>query len=237
MINRRKFPTSSTPMLTIATVGLVRLTVSETGVTNTFANDGFGRLIAKTDGFGNVTGTEFEDFGHITKTIDGLGHAITYEYHALKRLVAVIDPLTNTTYAAYDTENIIIIRHLGATYPVDYAYDANGRLAKRTWARGVETFYAYDGWGNLTNTTYSDNTPTIALYYDALGRQAEAHDAAGVTTFTYDDYGALTNETVIGVAGTNVIERYYDTFGRNAGVQRDPQWWSSSGGAEVGNMV
>ena len=109
-----------------------------------------------------------------------------------------------------------------------YEYDANGRLAKRTWARGVETFYAYDGWGNLTNTTYSDNTPTIALCYDAMGRQVEAHDAAGVTTFTYDDYGALTNETVIGVAGTNVIERYYDTFGRNAGVQRDP-----SGGVAV----
>ena len=98
-----------------------------------------------------------------------------------------------------------------------YEYDANGRLAKRTWARGVETFYAYDGWGNLTNTTYSDDTPTIALCYDAMGRQVEAHDAAGVTTFTYDDYGALTNETVIGVAGTNVIERFYDTFGRNAG--------------------
>ena len=98
-----------------------------------------------------------------------------------------------------------------------YEYDANGRLTKRIWARGVETFYAYDGWGNLTNTTYSDNTPTIALRYDALGRQVEAHDAAGVTTFQYDAYGALTNETVIGVAGTNTIERYYDTFGRNAG--------------------
>lgn len=38
-----------------------------------------------------------------------------------------------------------------------------------------------------------------------------------MTTFIFDDYGTLTNEAVIGVADTNIIERYYDTFGRNAG--------------------
>ena len=38
-----------------------------------------------------------------------------------------------------------------------------------------------------------------------------------MTTFLYDDFGALTNETVLGVAGTNMIERFYDNFGRDAG--------------------
>ena len=38
-----------------------------------------------------------------------------------------------------------------------------------------------------------------------------------VTTFLYDDFGALTNETVVGVAGTNVIERLYDSLGRALG--------------------
>ena len=63
-----------------------------------------------------------------------------------------------------------------------------------------------DGRGNVTRTEY-----------DALCRQVEAHDAAGVTTFAYDAYGANTNETVIGVAGTNVLERFTDAYGRNAG--------------------
>ena len=98
-----------------------------------------------------------------------------------------------------------------------YDYDVHGQLAKRTWARGIDTFYSYDGWGNLTNTTYSDTTPTIALSYDAMGRQIEARDAAGVTTFAYDVFGANTNETVVGVAGTNILERFHDTFGRDAG--------------------
>lgn len=38
-----------------------------------------------------------------------------------------------------------------------------------------------------------------------------------VTTFLYDDFGAVTNETVLGVAGTNTIERYYDSVGRSLG--------------------
>ena len=98
-----------------------------------------------------------------------------------------------------------------------YEYDVNGRLARRTWARGVETAYSYDGWGNLTNTAYSDGTPAVALSYDAMGRQVAAHDAAGVAIFAYDTFGANTNETVTDVAGSNIIERLYDAFGRDAG--------------------
>ena len=63
-----------------------------------------------------------------------------------------------------------------------------------------------DGRSNVSRTVY-----------DAQGRQVEAHDAAGVTTFAYDAYGANTNETVIGVVGTNVLERLTDAYGRNAG--------------------
>ena len=98
-----------------------------------------------------------------------------------------------------------------------YDYTPDGKLATRTWARGIVTTYSYDANGALTNTVYSDGTPTVSLAYSRAGRQIEAHDAAGITTFLYDDFGSLTNETVIGVAGTNTIERFYDTFGRDAG--------------------
>ena len=98
-----------------------------------------------------------------------------------------------------------------------YTYTPDGRLATRTWARGIVTTYSYDDNGSLTNTVYSDGTPTISLAYNRAGRQVRAEDAAGVTTFLYDDFGALINETVLGVAGTNTIERFYDSFGRNAG--------------------
>ncbi len=98
-----------------------------------------------------------------------------------------------------------------------YDYTPDGRLATRTWARGIVTAYSYADNGALTNTVYSDGTPTISLAYNRAGRQIRAEDASGVTTFLYDGFGAVTNETVIGVAGTNTIERFYDDFGRDAG--------------------
>ena len=70
---------------------------------------------------------------------------------------------------------------------------------------------------SLLPIRYSDSTPSVVLCYDAMGRQTRAVDAAGITTFAYDSFGSLTNETVIGVAGTNTIERLYDAFGRDAG--------------------
>lgn len=98
-----------------------------------------------------------------------------------------------------------------------YTYTPDGKLATRTWARGIVTTYSYDDNGSLTNIVYSDGTPTISLAYNRAGQQTRAEDAAGITTFLYDDFGAVTNETVAGVAGTNTIERFYDSFGRNAG--------------------
>ena len=117
----------------------------------------------------------------------------------------------------YDTTGLLTNKGYADGKGPTYNYTPDGKLSQRVWARGITTDYSYDGWGNLTNTVYSDGTPTISLAYDALGRQIEAHDAAGVTTFLYDSFGSLTNETVIGVAGTNTIERFYDAFGRSLG--------------------
>ena len=98
-----------------------------------------------------------------------------------------------------------------------YDYTTDGKLARRVWARGIVTTYSYNANGVLTNTVYSDCTPSVSLVYNRAGRQIEARDAAGITTFAYDTFGSLTNETVVGVAGTNTIERFYDSFGRDAG--------------------
>ena len=107
-------------------------------------------------------------------------------------------------------------RHADGKVP-RYDYTPDGKLARHTWARGIVTDYTYDNVGRLVSTTYSDDTPTVSLACNRAGRQVEAHDAAGVTTFAYDAFGANTNETVVGVAGTNVLERFYDTYGRSTG--------------------
>ena len=203
-----------------------------------------GQRVASIDALGNRTTYAYDQFGNLASVTDPLGHAIVYEYDLRGRKTYeggatypvrhTYDDFDNkTTMTTYRDESLQSGDTTTWLYDIasgsmtnkvyadgkgpTYTYTIDGKLAKRTWGRGIITEYTYDGWGNLTNTVYSDNTPTVSIKYDALGRQTEARDAAGETTFLYDSFGSLTNETVIGVAGTNTIERFCDEFGRTAG--------------------
>lgn len=82
---------------------------------------------------------------------------------------------------------------------------------------GVTTTFAYDAFQREVSQTDGRGNTTRTVY-DSLGRVSSTIDALGyATAYGYDAFGSLTNETVIGVAGTNTIERFYDSFGRDAG--------------------
>ena len=188
-----------------------------------YAYDRFGNLASVTDPLGNTTVYGYDLRGNKTHE-GGATYPVRYAYDIYGNTVTMTtfrdESQTNgdVTTWLYDEPSGLVTNKLYADGKgPSYAYTPNGNLTARTWARGVATDYAYDGWGSLTNTVYSDGTPSVSFAYDALGRQAETRDAAGVTTCAYDGCGSLTNETVIGVAGTNTIERYWDAFGRPLG--------------------
>ena len=211
------------------TLGQRSSSIDALGNRTSYAYDQFGHLSSVSDPLGNATVYEYDLRGN--KTYEGgATYPVRYTYDVFG------NKSTKTTYrdetggtgvppvqgdvttwlydeASGSVTNKVYADGKGPTY----SYTPSGKLSRRTWARGIVTDYAYDNWGGLTNTVYSDNTPTIALSYDALGRQTEACDAAGVTTFLYDSFGSLTNETVIGVSGANSIDRFYDNFGRDTG--------------------
>jgi RHS repeat-associated protein len=193
----------------------------------TYTYDQFGNLTSVTDPLGNATIYEYNLRGN--KVLEyGATYPVRYTYDIFgnktsmttfrEGFVSDASASGDTTTWLYDIAsgamtNKVYADGKGPTY----SYTPDGKLAQRTWARGIVTDYFYDNWGSLTNTVYSDNTPTVSLTYDALGRQTEAQDAAGITTFLYDSFGSVTNETVIGVAGTNTIIRHWDNYGRSLG--------------------
>ena len=197
--------------------------VDADGNRTTYGYDNYGQLVAVSNPMGETVTYAYDLRGH--KTYEGgATYPVSYAYDLFGNKVSM------TTYRAENAQEGDVTTWLydealscmtNKVYAdgkgPSYDYDTHGRLTKRTWARGVETTYTYDAWGNLTRTDYSDSTPSVVLTYDAMGRQTRAVDAAGVTTFAYDSFGSLTNETVVGVAGTNTIERFYDAFGRDAG--------------------
>ena len=206
----------------------------------------FGQRSASIDALGNRTTYAYDPFGNLASVTDPLGNATVYEYDLRGRKTyegGATYPVrytydifgSKTTMMTYRNESLGADSGDVTTWLYDtasgsmtnkvyadgngpkYSYTPNGNVAQRIWARGVVTGYAYDGWGSLTNIVYSDNTPVVSLAYDVLGRQTEARDAAGVTILLYNSSGSLTNETVVGIAGSNTIERYWDDYGRTLG--------------------
>lgn len=219
-------------------------TIDGRGKTSRTQYDSFGRQATTFDADNNRTTYAYDRFGQLVAVTNSLNDVVVYDYDLRGRKIyeggatypvrSTYDVFGNkvsmTTYREegphagdttrwfYDEASGVMTNKVYADgNGTKYDYDSHGRLTKRIWARGVETSYTYGDWGNLTNTAYSDGTPTVSLYYDSMGRQVAAIDAAGTTTFAYDAFGANTNETVFGVAGTNTIERFYDSFGRDAG--------------------
>ena len=220
------------------------VTIDGRGKETSVVYDGFGRRVASVDADGNRTSYAYNALGELVAVTNAMGEVITYGYDlrghktyeggATYPVRYIYDLFGNkvsmTTYRAegaqegdttmwyYDESSGSVTNKVYADgNGTKYEYDAHGRLTKRTWARGIDTTYTYNAWGSLTRTDYSDSTPSVVLCYDAMGRQTRAVDAAGITTFAYDSFSSLTNETVIGVAGTNKIERFYDVYGRDMG--------------------
>ena len=195
------------------------------GNRTTYVCNRFGNLASVTDPLGNATVYEYDLRGR--KTYEGgATYPVRYTYDVFGNKATMMtyrneslgpDSGDVTTWLYDEASGCMTNKVYADGKGPSYSYTPDGKLSQRIWARGIVTDYAYDGWNSLTNTAYSDNTPTISLFYDALGRQIEAHDAAGVTTFLYDSFGSLTNETAIGVVGANTIERIYDAFGRDEG--------------------
>ena len=203
-------------------LGRVASTIDALGYATAYGYDALGRQISVTDPLTNTVYTAYDSDGHVVSQ-RGATYPVDYAYDEFGEKVSMttfrdINAAGDVTRWLRDEATGLVTNKVYADGKGPrYDYTPDGKLATRTWARGIVTTYSYDDNGSLTNTVYSDGTPTISLAYNRVGQQIRAEDAAGVTTFAYDDFGAVTNETVIGVAGTNTIERFYDTFGRSLG--------------------
>ncbi len=211
--------------------GQVSVFIDALGNRTSYAHDRLGNLAAVTNAMGNATFYEYNLRGQRT-----LEYGATYPVRCTYDVFGNMTSMTtfrdaganastaegDTTIWRYDEASGVMTNKVYADGKgVAYDYSDDEKLVRRTWARGVTTEYSYDQWNNPSQVAYSDGTPTVTFSYDALGRKRLVKDAAGSTVFTYDSFGALTNETVVGSMGTSTIERYMDGFGRQTGYALD----------------
>ena len=188
------------------------------GATTAYGYDVMGRTTAITNALGNVTVYEYDLRGN--KTYEGgATYPVRYGYDAFgnrTRMTTYRDEATgvgdDTVWTYDEATGLLLAKTYADGKGLAYTYTNDGKIATRTNARGIVTTYTYDGWGQLLAIAYSDLTTPIAYTYDALGRQTQATDASGTTTFVYDAFGEVVSESNL-----KTLTRHYDDFGRDVG--------------------
>jgi RHS repeat-associated protein len=105
----------------------------------------------------------------------------------------------SVTYTYDAAGNLVTVTR--GSVQVHLAYDALGRLTKRTDEMGEETTYTYDAADRVLTTTLPKISAMPALDF--------------TTTFTYDDYDAVSQLTFVKTTDPNgrVTKRGYDALG------------------------
>ena len=131
-----------------------------------------------------------------------------------------VDPTGRVTLTIYNIAGDVIATRYNNDSWTCTQYDARGRVTTTTVpgrtengqtiaGRTISNNYAVGGNPLITST--SDDSGTITVETDLLGRTVKYTDANGkVTTNTYDDYGKLTGRT--SALGTETYE--YDNYDR-----------------------
>ncbi|MBI2305748.1 MAG: RHS repeat protein, partial [Rhodocyclales bacterium] len=206
------------------------LTEATADAVTTYAYDGLGNVVRKTDAIGAATDWVYDGLGRRTREqkpgyVDHLG--------------AAVRPTTDTEYDGLNHIRREIVRGTDNAGEADdritaYAYGAGGFLSSMTDAAGAETRYRVDANGNVTRKTLAGRgnadgsapVDDVTLYqYDAANRQVKSTDLATGTTqeVRYNAFGEITGKRTNGggaqVAWTEFAE--YDRAGR--------AWKSNSG--------
>lgn len=172
--------------------------------------DHWGRIVTVESPLGETLRMDFDDRGNLIAVTDPDGFSATFEYDGRGNLAKVTDPLRRTTrfthtrtlnrlasftdaaqqqtlYMPDDSGNIERIIYPDGSSE-QWLYNDQGNPRQWTNRRGTAIRYSYDDDGRLERKEYLDGSQVDAVYrYNAHGNLEEAANAAGTTTFTFDD--------------------------------------------------
>ena len=168
-----------------------------------YVYDNQGNVAIVKDRVNNVDYRHYYDLSdRLVMTADSLGNSFTYIYDANNNLTKLITrgsagaSVAEYTYDADNRETVTKTQSKTRTT----AYDALGRMTSRTWNTGTAfaTTYAYKAGVNGSQTSQlasvNNNGSIINYTYDANGNITAITDAAGTTTYTYNELNWLVRE-------------------------------------------
>ena len=192
-------PSASVNVTTSTTYDARGLAMSVTdprGNATVYTRDALGRLTAETNAVGATTSSVLDALGRATLTTAGDGSVSTTSYTPDGYVAQVVYPDQVVDYT-YDPvgNRLTMDDDLGES---SWGYDWAGRVVSETDARGNTTTHTFDLAGNLAGVAYADGR-TVARTFDGRGLAVSQTDTtasgtSSVTTFAYDETGAMTGQ-------------------------------------------
>ncbi|NCC31915.1 MAG: RHS repeat protein, partial [Chloroflexia bacterium] len=172
--------------------GRVAKTENALGETTLLAFNEIGQVVSVTDAAGISSSFSYDRNGNLTATTDALRRTTRFGYErTFNRLASVTDAAGNQTAYSYDARgNLTAMTYADASRET-WSYDNQGNPLTWQNRRGNTIAYTYDASGRNTQKTYAD-TSAVTYRYDQRGNLIETVDAAGTTTYTYNEHEYLT---------------------------------------------
>lgn len=139
--------------------------------------------------------TSFDAYGRPIQLTEHTGKVTNISYNGL--VTATSDGVSNSTTIKNSIGNIISKTDNGGT--INYQYYANGNLKQSDFG-GVIVSLEQDGWGRKTKL-FDPSAGTYQYQYNEYGEVKKEVTPKGETTYLIDDFGKITQKTIIGTGG------------------------------------
>lgn len=141
------------------------------------------------------TTTSFDLYGRPIQILEPTGKTTSINYSGLT--TTLNDGIKNVITTKNAVGNIVSNTDNGGT--ISYTYFPNGNL-KETIFEGTTITIEQDGWGRKTKLT----DPSAGIYqyeYNDFGETTKEITLKGETIYTLDDFGKVTEKTIVGIGG------------------------------------
>ena len=197
-------------------------TINSAGSVTDVLFDVVGNMTNETDPNTNSTTHTYDGMKRLTQTLDALSNYSTFTYDNNDELISVVAPNGATTTYQYDDLGNLLTLSSPDTGTTTYTYDAAGNRLTQTDANSVTVTYTYDLLNRLLTVDYPTSSLDVTLTYDGgtnqKGRLTTMVDDSGTTTFSYNVFGNLTEESKVVDGNTHVTGYSYDAAGLLAEV-------------------
>ncbi|NTY41638.1 RHS repeat-associated core domain-containing protein [Burkholderia diffusa] len=180
--------------------------------------DETGRVIARTDGYGQAERLRLDATGNLLQLCDRDGRDYCYSIASWNLRESETDPLGNTVRYRYSPKQEITAIVDANGNESTYTYDYKSRLTSVTRHGTVRETYAYDVGDRLIEKRDGTGNALLRFEVGEDGLQKTRILASGEThTYKYDHRGNFTR------ASTDKLDvtLTYDAYGRRTGDKRD----------------